>query len=87
MADDPPFDPKDADLVAMGLAAVVATASQSFGGYAMIGGVMKFNVNFIGSGIDQGEMDVRLMRMLKVTHEVITKMLDKELERIAKATN
>ena len=87
MADNTPFDPEDANLVAMSLAAVVATASHTFGGYAMIGGVMKFNVDFIGAGIEHGEMDITLMRLLKLTHELVAKMLNEELERRAKEVN
>lgn len=87
MADDHSFDPDDANIVAFGLANVVATASRSFGGYAMIGGVMKFNVDFIISGIENGEMDIRLVKMLKATHEVIANKLGAELQRLEKDVN
>lgn len=85
MADDSPFDPKDADAVAMGLARIIKEAGDHFGGYAMIGGLMKFNVDFIMIGIKR--MDLKVMKLLHSTHALLAKALAQEIERREKDVN
>lgn len=87
MANDESFDPEDANVVAMGLASIVAKATETFGGYAAIGGLSKFNLDFIAAGIASGEMDPRLMRMLAHTHDTMAKMLTYAAEHAEKEQN
>ena len=81
------FDEDDAAKVASGLAEIISAAGAVFGGYAMIGGMMKFNIDFAVTGIKMGRMPPELMTLLSKCHRSIADKLDAEVLRQEKDVN
>lgn len=81
------FDEDGATKVAYGLAEIIREAARAFGGYTMLGGMMKFNIDFAVTGIAMGRMPVELMKTLSECHRSIADKLDAEIERKEKDVN
>lgn len=81
------FDEDGAGKIAFGLAEVIDAAASTFGGHTMLGGLMKFNIDFTVAGIKMGRMPPELMKILSDCHRSIADKLDAEIERKAKVAN